>query len=80
VLGVGRRRWGAPRAPHTGPPMAAISAGSSPVCGSHLAFTKRRLLPRGAGLDQPWGERVSLRAWSSALRTSALTLALGFSW
>jgi hypothetical protein len=77
------RLWGAPRAPHaqTGPLMAALSAGSIPVCSGRVArMSQAAAAAARGGLDQPCGERVSVRACSSALRTSALTFASGFSW
>src|SRR4029077_21036896 len=52
-------------------------AGAPPSAGAPVGGSSS---PPRAGLNQPGGERVSLRACSSALRSSALTFASGFSW
>src|ERR1700730_8654679 len=79
ALLVSRSRWLARRRQPA--LMAALSAGSTPVCSGGVALRGQAAAAAArGGLDQPCGERVSLRACSSALRTSVLTFASGFSW
>src|SRR3984893_15615071 len=76
---VSRSRWLARR--RQSALMAALSPGSTPVCSGGVALRGQAAAAAArGGAGSALGERVSLRACSSALRTSVLTFASGFSW